>query len=112
MLAVTPELGIKSVKELIAYAKANPGKLSFGSSGVGSSTHMALELFNHLTGVKITHIPYTGSPQVVTDLLASRIQGYFSPASSVQGHIAAGKLVALGGHRRDALGVLSADCRP
>jgi tripartite-type tricarboxylate transporter receptor subunit TctC len=95
VLAVTPELGIKSVQELIAYAKANPGKLSFGSSGVGSSTHLALELFKSLAGVNITHIPYSGSPQVVTDLLANRIQGYFSPASSVQGHIAAGKLVAL-----------------
>jgi tripartite-type tricarboxylate transporter receptor subunit TctC len=93
---VTPELGVKSVKELIALAKAKPGTLSFGSSGVGSSTHLALELFNSLAGVKITHIPYTGSPQVVTDLLANRIHGYFSPASTVSGHVAAGKLVALG----------------
>ena len=95
VLAVTPESGIKSVKELIAYAKANPGKLSFGSSGVGSSTHLALELFKSLAKVDITHIPYSGSPQVVTDMLANRIQGYFSPSSSVSGHIAAGKLVAL-----------------
>ena len=93
VLAVTPELGVKSVKELIAYAKANPGKLSFGSSGVGSSTHLALELFNSLANVKITHIPYSGSPQVVTDLLAGRIHGYFSPASSVSGHFPTGKLV-------------------
>jgi tripartite-type tricarboxylate transporter receptor subunit TctC len=92
---VTPDLGIKSVKELIAYAKANPGKLSFGSSGVGSSTHLALELFNSLAGVKITHIPYSGSPQVVTDLLGGRLHGYFSPASSVSGHFPTGKLVAL-----------------
>jgi tripartite-type tricarboxylate transporter receptor subunit TctC len=96
VLVVTPELGVKSVKELIALAKAKPGTLSFGSSGVGSSTHLALELFNSLAGVKITHIPYTGSPQVVTDLLANRIHGYFSPASTVSGHVAAGKLVALG----------------
>jgi tripartite-type tricarboxylate transporter receptor subunit TctC len=96
VLVVTPELGVKNVKELIALAKAKPGTISFGSSGVGSSTHLALELFNHLAGVKITHIPYTGSPQVVTDLLANRIQGYFSPASTVSGHVAAGKLVALG----------------
>jgi tripartite-type tricarboxylate transporter receptor subunit TctC len=96
VLVVSPELGVKSVKELIARAKAEPGKLSFGSSGVGSSTHLALELFNLKAGVKITHIPYTGSPQVVTDLLAGRIQGYFSPASTVVGHVRAGKLVALG----------------
>ena len=67
VLAVTPELGVKSVKDLVAYAKANPGKLSFGSSGVGSSTHLALELFKSLAGVNITHIPYSGSPQVITD---------------------------------------------
>jgi tripartite-type tricarboxylate transporter receptor subunit TctC len=95
VLAVTPELGVKSVKELIALAKAKPDALSFGSSGVGSSTHLALELFKSLAHVKITHIPYSGSPQVITDMLANRVQGYFSPASTVMGHVAAGKLVAL-----------------
>src|SRR5205807_6595851 len=68
VLAVPPELGVKSVKELIALAKKEPGKLSFGSSGVGSSTHLALELFKSLAGVNITHIPYSGSPQVITDM--------------------------------------------
>jgi len=96
VLVVSPEIGVKSVKELIAHAKQKPDSLSFGSSGVGSSTHLALELFKHLAQVKITHIPYTGSPQVVTDLLAGRIHGYFSPASTVMGHVRAGKLVALG----------------
>jgi tripartite-type tricarboxylate transporter receptor subunit TctC len=95
VLVVMPELGIKSVKELTALAKQKPDALSFGSSGVGSSTHLALELYKSLAGVKITHVPYTGSPQVVTDLLANRIHGYFSPASTVAGHVAAGKLVAL-----------------
>jgi tripartite-type tricarboxylate transporter receptor subunit TctC len=96
VLVVTPELGVKNVKELIALAKAKPDAISFGSSGVASSTHLALELFNSLAGVKIQHVPYTGSPQVVTDLLANRIHGYFSPASTVMGHVAAGKLIALG----------------
>ncbi len=96
VLVVSPELGVKTVKDLIALAKAKPGTISFGSSGVGSSTHLALELFKSLAHVDITHIPYTGSPQVVTDLLAGRIQGYFSPASTVVGHVNAGKLVALG----------------
>jgi tripartite-type tricarboxylate transporter receptor subunit TctC len=95
VLVISPELGVKSVKELVALAKSKPGTISFGSSGVGSSTHLALELFNSLAGVKITHIPYTGSPQVVTDLLAGRIHGYFSPASTVMGHVKAGKLAAL-----------------
>jgi tripartite-type tricarboxylate transporter receptor subunit TctC len=96
VLVVSPELGVKSVKELIAAAKAKPDAISFGSSGVASSTHLALELFKGLTGAKITHVPYTGSPQVVTDLLAGRIHGYFSPASTVMGHVRAGNLVALG----------------
>lgn len=96
VLVVSPSLGVKSVKELIAAAKAKPDAIAFGSSGVASSTHLALELFKSLAGVKITHVPYTGSPQVVTDLLAGRIQGYFSPASTVMGHVRAGKLIALG----------------
>jgi tripartite-type tricarboxylate transporter receptor subunit TctC len=96
VLAVTPELGVKNVKELIAAAKAKPDSISFGSSGVASSTHLALELFKSLADVKIQHVPYTGSPQVVTDMLANRIQGYFAPASTVMGHVRAGKLVALG----------------
>lgn len=96
VLAVTPELGVKTVKELIAAANAKPDGISFGSSGVASSTHLALELFKGLAGVKIQHVPYTGSPQVVTDMLANRIQGYFAPASTVMGHVRAGKLVALG----------------
>ena len=87
VLAVTPELGVKNVKELIALAKAKPDSISFGSSGVASSTHLALELFKSLAGVKIQHVPYTGSPQVVTDMLADRIQGYFAPASTVMGHV-------------------------
>ena len=68
-----------------ARQSRSPDTLSFGSSGVGSSTHLALELFKSLAQVKITHIPYTGSPQVVTDMLAGRIHGYFSPASTVSG---------------------------
>jgi tripartite-type tricarboxylate transporter receptor subunit TctC len=96
VLVVTPELGVKSVKDLTALANAKPDTLTFGSSGTGSSTHLALELYKSLAKVKITHVPYTGSPQVVTDLLAGRIHGYFSPASTVVGHVKAGKLVALG----------------
>jgi tripartite-type tricarboxylate transporter receptor subunit TctC len=95
VLVVRPDLGVKSVKELIAAAKAKPDSMSFGSSGIGSSTHLALELFKSLAQVKITHVPYSGSPQVVTDLLAGRLDGYFSPASTVMGHARSGTLVAL-----------------
>jgi tripartite-type tricarboxylate transporter receptor subunit TctC len=95
VLVVRPDLGVKSVKELIALAKAKPDALTFGSSGIGSSTHLALELLKSLAQVKITHVPYSGSPQAITDLLAGRIDGYFSPASTVMGHVGSGKLVAL-----------------
>ena len=95
VLAVNPTLGVKSVKELIDRAREKPDTILFGSSGVASSTHLALELFKSLAQVKITHVPYTGSPPVVTDLLAGRIHGYFSPASSVMEHVRAGTLVPL-----------------
>ena len=95
VLVVNPQLGVKSVKELVVLAKAKPDTISFGSSGIASSTHLALELFMSLAQVKITHIPYTGSPQVITDLLGGRIDGFFSPASSAVEHVRAGKLVAL-----------------
>src|SRR5215813_2590291 len=95
VLVVNPQTGAKSVKELIALAKAKPDTITFGSSGVGSSTHLALELLKTEAGVKITHVPYAGSPQVMTDLLAGRIDGYFSPASTAMEHVRAGKLTAL-----------------
>jgi tripartite-type tricarboxylate transporter receptor subunit TctC len=95
ILVVHPSLGVKSVQELVALAKSKPGQLSFGSAGVGTSTHLSAELFNMMAGVKIVHIPYQGSPQAVTDLLAGRIGIMFSPVSTALPHIAAGKLVAL-----------------
>jgi tripartite-type tricarboxylate transporter receptor subunit TctC len=76
--AVVP---VKSVTELIAYAKANPGKLSFGSSGVGSFFHLAGELFNQTAGVKLTHVPYRGSVAAFTDLIGGHIQINFTQLS-------------------------------
>ena len=95
ILVVHPSLGVKSVKELIALAKGKPDQLSFGSSGVLSGTHLSGELLKVLTGIKMVHVPYAGSPQAVTDLLAGRIQVLFSPASTVLQHVRAGNLVAL-----------------
>jgi tripartite-type tricarboxylate transporter receptor subunit TctC len=95
VLVVSPQLGVKSVKQLVALAKAKPDTITFGSSGVASSTHLALELLKSLAQVKITHIPYAGSPQVITDLLAGRIHGYFSPASAAMEHVRAGTLIVL-----------------
>jgi tripartite-type tricarboxylate transporter receptor subunit TctC len=95
ILVVHPSLGVKSVQELIALAKAKPDQLSFGSSGVATGTHLSGELFKVMTGVKMVHVPYPGSPQAVTDLLAGRIQVLFSPSSTVLQHVREGKLVAL-----------------
>ncbi len=95
ILVVHPSLGVKNVKELIERAKAKPDELSFASSGVATGTHLAAELFKVMAGVQMVHVPYAGSPQAVTDLLAGRVQVFFSPASSVLQHVRDGKLVAL-----------------
>jgi tripartite-type tricarboxylate transporter receptor subunit TctC len=95
LLVTSPEVGAKSVKDLVQLAIDKPEAILFGSSGVGSSTHLALELFKSLAKVKITHVPYTGSPGVVTDLLGDRIHGSFVAASTVMEHVEASKLVAL-----------------
>jgi len=95
ILVVPPSLGMNSVKELIALAKARPGELVFGSSGVGTSPHVSGELFNIMAGVKVLHVPYQGSAQAMTDLLAGRLSMMFSPASTVVPHIQSGAVKAL-----------------
>jgi tripartite-type tricarboxylate transporter receptor subunit TctC len=95
VLVVHPSIGVKTVKELIALAKAKPDALSFGSSGVATGTHLAGELFKMQTGIKMVHVPYPGSPQAVADLVAGRIQVLFSPASTVLPQVRAGKIIAL-----------------
>ena len=74
LLVVNNALPVKSVKELIAYAKANPGKLSFGSPGIGATAHLSMELFKTLTGTQMTHVPYKGSAGVLADVVAGQIQ--------------------------------------
>jgi tripartite-type tricarboxylate transporter receptor subunit TctC len=95
ILVVHPSLGVGSVADLITLAKAKPQQIFFGSSGVGTSPHLSGELFNELAGVKLVHVPYPGSAQAVTDLLAGRVQVMFSPASTVLPHVSDGKLKAL-----------------
>ncbi len=95
ILAVHPSLGVANVADLIALAKARPGTLSYGSTGTGATPHLLTELFQQRTGTKMVHVPYQGSPQAVTDLLAGRIQLMFSPAAAVLPHIEAGTLKAL-----------------
>ncbi len=95
VLVVNPATGVHSVAELIALAKAKPGAVLYASTGVGAAPHLAAELFAQRAGVKLTHVPYQGSPQAVGDLIAGRTMMMFSPASAVIGQIAAGKLTAL-----------------
>jgi tripartite-type tricarboxylate transporter receptor subunit TctC len=95
ILVVHPSLGVSSVQELIALAKAKPGQILYASTGVGAAPHLAGELFNARAGIKTVHVPYQGSPQAVTDLLAGRTSMMFSPASAVMPHIKSGALKAL-----------------
>jgi tripartite-type tricarboxylate transporter receptor subunit TctC len=95
ILVVHPSLGVSSVQELIGLARQKPGEINYGSTGVGAAPHLAGELFNARAGIKTVHVPYQGSPQAVTDLLAGRVSIMFSPASAVLPHVKAGKLKAL-----------------
>jgi tripartite-type tricarboxylate transporter receptor subunit TctC len=105
ILVVNPNVPVRSATELIAYARANPGKLSFGSSGAGSASHLSGALFAQMTGTEMLHVPYRGTGPAVTDLLGGRIDLMFSPALVVTPHIAAGTLRVIGttGAARSAL---------
>jgi tripartite-type tricarboxylate transporter receptor subunit TctC len=95
VLVVNPESNVHSVADLIAMAKAKPAEVLFASVGAGSLPHLCAELFAQRAGLNLTHVPYPGSPQAVTDLVAGRITMFFAPASGVVGQLAAGKLTAL-----------------
>jgi tripartite-type tricarboxylate transporter receptor subunit TctC len=96
MLVVHPSLPAKSVKELIALAKARPGELNCGSSGNGSGSHLALELFNKMAGVRLTRIPYNGDAPAIVDLLGGHTPVKFDNLSTSLPHVRAGKLRPLG----------------
>ena len=96
VLVVHPSVPARSVKQLIALAKAQPGKLSYGSSGVGGVIHLATEAFNVAAGTQIAHVPYKGVGVAVIDLLAGRIDVIISPGTVALAHIQSGKLRALG----------------
>ena len=95
VVVVNPKVPAASIRELVALAKGNPGKLSFGSSGTGAASHLAGELFKSMAGVDMLHVPYKGTGQAVTDLLAGQIDVMFAPGETVMGHVKAGKLRAL-----------------
>ncbi|WP_187395220.1 Bug family tripartite tricarboxylate transporter substrate binding protein [Pigmentiphaga aceris] len=95
VLVVNPKVPAKDVKELLAYAKANPGKLNYGSAGNGSTLHLAGELLVNQTGIDIKHVPYRGTGQLVIDLLSGEVQMGFVSISQVMSHVKAGSLRAL-----------------
>ena len=95
VLMVHPSLPVKTVPELIAYAKANPGKLNFGSSGIGASQHLAGELFKSRTGVDMVHVPYKGGGPAMADLVGGRIQLMFETIPSSMSYVRSGQLRAI-----------------
>ena len=95
VLVIHPSVPAKSVAELVTLAKSRPGQLNFASSGTGTAPHLSGELFNAMAGVKLAHVPYKGSPQAVTDLVAGEVALMFSPASTVLPHVKSGRLRAL-----------------
>lgn len=95
VLVVATSLGVTSVKDFTALAKAKPGQLSYASSGIGGSSHLAGELFKSLTGVDIVHVPYKGTPPALVDLMAGRIQLMFAAAAPAMPHVKSGKLKAV-----------------
>ncbi len=96
VLVVNNDLPVKTIPELIAYAKANPGKLSFGSGGPGAPHHLFAELFASMAGIKMTHVPYRGSLPALNDVLAGHIQLMFVDLPPAVGMITSGKIRALG----------------
>lgn len=96
ILVVHPSMPVRSVKELIALAKARPGEINYSSTGVGTSAHLAAELFKSMAGVSMVHIPYKGSGASLNGLLSGEVQLSFATATSVGPHLKAGRLRALG----------------
>jgi len=94
VVVASPKVPASNIRELVDYAKKNPGKLTFGSSGTGAASHLSAELFKSLAGVEMLHVPYKGTGQAVTDLLAGQIDLLFAPAQSVMPHVQANKLKA------------------
>ena len=95
ILVVNPQVEARSVAQLIAYAKENPGKLNYASPGNGTPPHLAAEVFKQMAGVQIMHIPYKGTGPALTDLLGGRVQMMIANAPAVLPYVASGKLIAL-----------------
>jgi tripartite-type tricarboxylate transporter receptor subunit TctC len=96
ILVVAPNLGVKSVKDLIALVKAKPGAINYGSTGLGSGPHYGAELFNLTAGIKAVHVPYKGTPEVLNDITAGRMHYFLSPVLAAAPLVQGGRLIALG----------------
>src|SRR3954471_5000634 len=96
LLVIRPSLPVNSIKELIDYARKNPGKVSYGSAGIGSSNHLSMELFKTMAGVDIVHVPYKGSAPMVNDLLGGHIDTAFDNTPNVLPQVNGDQLRALG----------------
>ena len=92
LLITHPSVPVKTVKELVALAKAEPGKLNYASAGNGAANHLAMELFKSMAGVDLTHVPYKGAPQAITDLIGGSVNLMFNSIPPVRQHIKAGRL--------------------
>src|SRR3954468_19167087 len=106
VLVVRPDLGVKTVKDLVALAQARPGKLNYGSGGIGITSHVSAEMFKAAAGVDIVHVPYKGTGQAVLDLVAGNVQLVFGDMAPAMPHIKAKRLIALAvttSERNDAL---------
>jgi tripartite-type tricarboxylate transporter receptor subunit TctC len=95
LVVVNPNLPVKSIQDLINYLKANPGKVSYGSTGSGTSTHLEAELFKKMAGVEIEHIPYKGSTPALADLVGGQTSMMFDPIASSKPYLESGRLRAL-----------------
>jgi tripartite-type tricarboxylate transporter receptor subunit TctC len=95
LMVVNPSVPAKTVPEFIAYAKANPGRINMASPGIGTSSHVAGELFKIMTGVNMVHVPYRGGAPALTDLLSGQVHVWFGTASSSIEYVRAGRLRAL-----------------
>lgn len=96
VLMAHPSVPASTIKELIALAKAQPGKLNYASAGNGVANHLAMELFKHMAGVNIVHVPYKGAPQAVSDVVAGHMNMMFNSIAPIVGHIKAGRVRVLG----------------
>jgi tripartite-type tricarboxylate transporter receptor subunit TctC len=96
LASVHPSVPIRNAKELVAYAKASPGKLNYGSTGTGGITHMATELFNQMAGTRMTHVPYKGTGPALNDLLGAQIQVMFGAIPAIAPHVKTNRLRGIG----------------